>query len=765
MQKLSIEIATPSPIIVKLLYAIVVKQCLTAPEDSKFLEQHCKEPQIREVLENLFAFNKRLIEFTHPTETIFSIIPIYARPALSYKRWNNTELDRLLSRYINYLLTLGFDLEELAELFPQGMPIRRILSLQDQAILAAKLRGDKVVKESKSLPSELKERILDDNYAINILKQSYINQAANKRNLPNGINKKMRTLVEESLSENAHFRENQVINKREILLHLFYLLPKPKSQWTTALSEYKYSVILLTAAYGPSYILKILINLEELESDLNFLNQDNVSALFLAVQNHNLPAAQTLLDNDGDKRFIHQKNNKGETALHEAASRPNLKLVILLLNNGAETNIQDNSGYSPLHQANSKQVRELLLEKGIDSELVDNEGLTAYEFFLVYRSYLKNHQEFETYYKKMSDGNIFLYEELLNENNALDSLIARLRESRGLIFLKEFARRLPDKLLSYRDPYGHNIVHIINRANTTYPGRQAINHKLLTIISENIPGLYSEKNAQGETGLQSTLMQYQSWNTTNIFSNDYFKTNNYVAQNVSPAETSLLLAALPVSLVSSGIVVLLIGLLLDFIITPIIIGEALIGLATLVFVYAYVPPRFWTSFKAFILNALTHEKKREFRLEAIVIDGAATQKEKEPLLSHHANPAGINFIRPVAKEQKKNELQPTLIALQQFLKETKDSIKLDVEDLSEALILEQFLDFLNPLLANENNKSDDDQANSIVTYFEQELSLKENTRSLSKNFINSFEKHLDKIRAFCPIEAISLTENICNRMS
>lgn len=65
---------------------------------------------------------------------------------------------------------------------------------------------------------------------------------------------------------------------------------------------------------------------------------------------------------------LNKRNKKGETQLHSACCKRDFKTVLKLLEQGAETNTQDNNGWTPLHEvapyANCLNIVEILLSKG-----------------------------------------------------------------------------------------------------------------------------------------------------------------------------------------------------------------------------------------------------------------------------------------------------------------------------------------------------------------------------------------------------------------
>lgn len=70
----------------------------------------------------------------------------------------------------------------------------------------------------------------------------------------------------------------------------------------------------------------------------------------------------------------------GQVSLHYACSKNHLKIVELLIDNGAQLNVRDKYGHTPLHRAASlgheKIVHLLLCQPTINIDVQDNEGNT-----------------------------------------------------------------------------------------------------------------------------------------------------------------------------------------------------------------------------------------------------------------------------------------------------------------------------------------------------------------------------------------------------
>ena len=81
----------------------------------------------------------------------------------------------------------------------------------------------------------------------------------------------------------------------------------------------------------------------------------------------------------------------GSTPLHKAVSLGlNTDIAEILLANGADTNIQDEYGETPLHVsafADNKSGAELLITYGADLDKTDNKGHTALDSAIHYKNW------------------------------------------------------------------------------------------------------------------------------------------------------------------------------------------------------------------------------------------------------------------------------------------------------------------------------------------------------------------------------------------
>jgi len=104
--------------------------------------------------------------------------------------------------------------------------------------------------------------------------------------------------------------------------------------------------------------------------DPNILSELRFTSLFIALSSGHPEVVEFLLEHGADPNI---KNNDGSTPLHYAAD--NSKVVEVLLEHGADLNIRDKYGATPLHDAAENghpEVVELLLEHGADPNIQNN---------------------------------------------------------------------------------------------------------------------------------------------------------------------------------------------------------------------------------------------------------------------------------------------------------------------------------------------------------------------------------------------------------
>ena len=110
-------------------------------------------------------------------------------------------------------------------------------------------------------------------------------------------------------------------------------------------TKHEINQALLTAAkVGVSHIIPTLL---KANAAIDTHNTQGETALIIAVQNRHRHFAEKLLEHNAD---IDRRNLKGRTALLEsvATSPLNIKIIQLLLDSGADTNLKDNHGSTAL---------------------------------------------------------------------------------------------------------------------------------------------------------------------------------------------------------------------------------------------------------------------------------------------------------------------------------------------------------------------------------------------------------------------------------
>ncbi|GMH55459.1 hypothetical protein TrST_g6445 [Triparma strigata] len=101
--------------------------------------------------------------------------------------------------------------------------------------------------------------------------------------------------------------------------------------------------------------------------------EDPENEVITAAGDGDLARVQAILPSKG---FNHSDSN-GYTCLHAAAAYKRMEVINWLLVSGADVNVKDNDGDTPLHHCESLEVAQLLVAKGADKTLCNSEGKTA----------------------------------------------------------------------------------------------------------------------------------------------------------------------------------------------------------------------------------------------------------------------------------------------------------------------------------------------------------------------------------------------------
>ncbi len=112
---------------------------------------------------------------------------------------------------------------------------------------------------------------------------------------------------------------------------------------------------------------------------LNFADRDGRTLLFYAVLENNLDIVKLLIKEGAN---LNVKDKLGWSPLHYAINEHNPEMVKLLITNGAKINVKDSFGNTPIWRAvfaskGRGDIIELLLLNGADPAIKNNSGISA----------------------------------------------------------------------------------------------------------------------------------------------------------------------------------------------------------------------------------------------------------------------------------------------------------------------------------------------------------------------------------------------------
>ncbi|KAI8325551.1 ankyrin [Martensiomyces pterosporus] len=96
--------------------------------------------------------------------------------------------------------------------------------------------------------------------------------------------------------------------------------------------------------------------------------------IWIAVSDDDIDRVKSIIS--ADKTQANAQDENGYSPLHAASSWKRLDIMKYLLENGADVNIKDADGDTPLHICEDKECATVLLEHGADPEAKNDEGRT-----------------------------------------------------------------------------------------------------------------------------------------------------------------------------------------------------------------------------------------------------------------------------------------------------------------------------------------------------------------------------------------------------
>ena len=186
------------------------------------------------------------------------------------------------------------------------------------------------------------------------------------------------------------------------------------------------TALIVASAKNNVDVIKILL---EYKANMDIQSRTGLYSLLIAAQNNHKDTVEILLSHNANPNLRAKEN--GYTSLHMPTYRGYGKIVKMLLSAGANPNVQDNDGDTPLLLAareGHNNIVKILINENADLDIKNNNGDTA----LALASY-RNHQEIaklllETQANpniQAKDGSTALSFALKNNNKELITLLIK----------------------------------------------------------------------------------------------------------------------------------------------------------------------------------------------------------------------------------------------------------------------------------------------------------------------------------------------------